>query len=85
MGLTGESHVQRLESLRRREQQEGRLASAIRSEGDSGAEGVDLGPSEFVERTPVRARNERERLIEGTCLELRLRGGQLPPRSTRGV
>jgi hypothetical protein len=85
IGLTGESHVQRLESLRRREQQEGRLASALRSEGDSGAKGIDLGPSEFVERTHVRARNERERLVEGTCLELRLRGGQLPPRPKRGV
>jgi hypothetical protein len=83
--LTRQPRVQRLQSPGRREQQARCLAATICGEGDAGAEDVDLGLLEFVQRARVRAGSKGERLIEGTRLLGCLGRGQGPPGATRGV
>lgn len=83
--LTRQLHVQRLQSLGRREQQARRLAATIGGEGGASAKDIDLGSLEFVQRARFRALSERKRLVQRTRLLGCLGRGEGPPGATRWV
>ena len=76
VGLARERDVERLEPLGGLEQQRRRVAAAAHDEGDLGAEEVDAGALELVERSGLRRGQQSEGRVGRAGLVRGLRRGQ---------
>ncbi len=85
IGVAGEAYVERLELLRRLEQQQRGVAAAALREHDLGPEQIDAGSPELVERPGLRGGQEPASNIERSRAEAGLGGRERPVGSPRGV
>ena len=84
VGLARQLEVERLEPLRRLEQQQRSVAATARGD-DLGAQQIHLGALVVVERSRIRGRGEPDRRVEGARQEARVRGSKRALRAVRGI
>ena len=85
VGLARQRHVQVLEPAGRREQKRRRVAAAVGGERDSRPKDLRLGPLELVERADLGHLEQRDGVVDGARLVLRLGRGQRPGGASRGL